>query len=188
MTLESVPSYRPGSVEDFDRLYRDSYRNVLCTLIGVLGDVAAAEDCAQDTFVRAFEAWPRWRPEAHAEAWLHRIAMRIAFSHRRRERVRSVAGVIRRLGRPDSGAGMDERDDEDAFLGALRCLTPSQAAAVVLRYHHGYSNREIAAALDISESTVGSRLAKARERLREELGAGRTDRLLPTAQPSCLSA
>ena len=52
---------------------------------------------------------------------------------------------------------------------ALRKLPPDQAAAVVLRHHHGYTNREIAFALGSPESTIASRLAKAKERLREEL-------------------
>jgi hypothetical protein len=41
----------------------------------ILGDPAEAEDCAQDSFVKAFQAWKRWRPDAPAEAWIHRIAV-----------------------------------------------------------------------------------------------------------------
>src|SRR5450759_1689886 len=94
--------YKPGSVEDFDRLYRSSFNRILYTIYGILGDRAAAEDCTHDAFVRAFKAWKTWKPDAPAEAWLHRIAIAVA------------------LGAP--------------------------------------------------ESTIGSRLAKAKERLRAELG------------------
>jgi len=164
-----MPSYRPGSADDFDRLYRDSHARILRTLIGVLGDPAAAEDCTQEAFVRAFQAWPRWRPDAPAEAWLHRIALRVAFSHRRRERMREVTNLIRRIGRPAPAIDPTEGAPAD-LLAALRRLPPAQAAALILRHHHGYSNREIAAALDAPESTVASRLAMAKERLRRELG------------------
>ena len=52
---------------------------------------------------------------------------------------------------------------------ALRKLPPKQSAAIVLRHVHGYTNREIGAALGIPERTVASRLAAAKEKLRNEL-------------------
>lgn len=95
-----ITQYRPGDADDFDRLYRDSYPRILRTLIGVLGDRAAAEDCTQDAFVRAYQAWGTWRGDAPAEAWLHRIALRVAISHRRHAKLGSVTELIRRVGRP----------------------------------------------------------------------------------------
>ena len=111
--------YHPGSREDFDRLYQTAYPRVYRTLAAILADPAEAEDCAQDAFVQAFQAWARWQPTAPAEAWIHRIA-----------------------------------------------------AAIVLRHYHGYNNREIAAALGVSERTVGTRLKQAGERLRAVLEPG----------------
>ena len=162
--------YRPGDPDDFDRLYRASYPRLFRTLYGVLGDAAAAEDCVQECFLKAYKAWPSWRPEAPVEAWLHRIALNLAHSHRRRQRLREVGEVIRRLGRPEAGpdpAAVAERAD---LLGALSRLPPGLAAVIVLRHYHGYSNRELAVALAVSERTVGSRLAAAKARLQAELG------------------
>jgi RNA polymerase sigma-70 factor (ECF subfamily) len=153
-------AYRPGNAEDFDRLYRDSHRRLVQTVVGMLGDPAAAEDCVQETFVRAFRSWPKWKPDAPAEAWLHRIAIRLAISHRRYEVLRSPAEVVRRLGPP---VGAPDRDL--GLIDALRLLPLEEAAILVLRHHHGYSNREIAAAMDAPESTVSSRLATARRHL-----------------------
>ena len=161
--------YRPGSDADFDRLYRDSYPRILATLRATLRDDAAAEDCAQETFVRAYRAWARWTPDAPAEAWLHRIAVNVATSHRRRELIRRPAELVRRLGRPETGS--DPADvDRHALLAALRRLPPEQAAVIVLRHLHGHTHREIAAALGVPESTVGWRLAAAKARLAEHLG------------------
>ena len=161
--------YQPGSVEDFDRLYRASFRRVLYTVYGVLGDHAAAEDCVQDAFARAFKAWGGWRPDAPAEAWIHRIAMNVALTYRKRSRLTEVGELVRRLGRPEP-----ERDPSDVVEGrdlfrALRALTPDQAALIILRHHHGYTNREIAYVLSAPESTIASRLAKAKARVRELL-------------------
>jgi RNA polymerase sigma-70 factor (ECF subfamily) len=165
--------FRPGSHEDFEELYRQSYRRIVGTLMGVLdGDLAAAEDCAQETFTQAYRAWPRWRPDAPAEAWVHRIALNVASSHRRRERLREVGELVRRLGRPALGPDPADRS-VGSVTAALRRLPTDQAALIVLRHHHGYSNREIATAMGIPETTLGSRLQKAMKRLHSELeGAG----------------
>ncbi|MEA2646723.1 MAG: hypothetical protein QOE92_1806 [Chloroflexota bacterium] len=179
MTSDSG-SYRPGNDDDFNRLYRESYRKVVGTLTGVLGgDLAAAEDCAQEAFVKAYRAWPRWRPVAPAEAWVHRIALNQATSHRRREKLRHVDELVRRLGRPEPQAGPGDRG---VVADALRRMPVEQAALIVLRHHHGYSNREIAVALGVPETTLGSRLQTALRRLRQELGS--TDIDVVTSKPS----
>jgi RNA polymerase sigma-70 factor (ECF subfamily) len=165
----SEPAYIPGSVEDFDRLYKSSFNRILYTLYGILGDRTAAEDCTQDAFVRAFKAWKTWKPDAPAEAWLHRIAINVAYNHIRQARLRQVGELVRRLGRPAPGEDPAMLAEGSELFRALRHLPPDQAAAVVLRHHHGYTNREIAFALGAPESTIASRLAKAKERLRQEL-------------------
>jgi RNA polymerase sigma factor (sigma-70 family) len=168
---QHVPEpYEPGSEQDFDRLYRTAYPRVFRTLVAILADPAAAEDCAQDAFVQAFKAWKRWRPEAPAEAWVHRIAVNSAISYRRRARLQSVPELLRRIGRPSHGVDPAEVATQPDLLGALRSLPPKLAAAIVLRHYHGYNNREIAAALGVSERTVGTRLRQAGERLRDALG------------------
>jgi RNA polymerase sigma-70 factor (ECF subfamily) len=83
--------------------------------------------------------------------------------------MREAGQIIRRLGRPappPDPAAVAERSD---LFNALRKLPAKQAAAIVLRHHHGYTNREIAAALDVPERTVASRLAAAKDRLRRVL-------------------
>jgi RNA polymerase sigma-70 factor, ECF subfamily len=162
--------YEPGSAEDFDRLYRTAYPRIYRTLVAILAEPAEAEDCAQDAFVHAFRAWKRWRPDAPAEAWVHRIAVNSAISARRRARLRSVGELLRRLGRPGHGPDPAEVATKPDLLGALRSIPPKLAAAIVLRHYHGYNNREIAAALGVSERTVGTRLRQAGDRLRVLIG------------------
>jgi RNA polymerase sigma-70 factor (ECF subfamily) len=167
-------TYQPGSREDFDRLYRSEYPRVYRTLAAILGDSSEAEDCAQDAFVKAFQAWNRWRPDAPAEAWIHRIAVNRAISYRRSATLRSVGELLRRLGKPRGSADPASVATQPDLLAALRSIPPKLAAAIVLRHYHGYNNREIAAALGVSERTIGTRLNQAAERLRpllEESGA-----------------
>jgi RNA polymerase sigma-70 factor, ECF subfamily len=159
-------TYQPGSREDFDRLYRRAYPRVYRTLVAILGDPAEAEDCAQEAFVKAFQAWKRWRPDAPAEAWIHRIAVNRAISYRRSARLRSVGELLRRLGGPAGSADPAHVATKPDLLKALRSIPPKLAAAIVLRHYHGYNNREIAAALGVSERTIGARLNQAAARLR----------------------
>jgi len=186
MSEPEARAYEPGSRDDFDRLYRDSYPNIYRTLVAVLGDRAAAEDCAQDAFVQAFRAWARWRPDAPAEAWLHRIAINTAISYQRKASLRSIGALLLRLGRPAAGPDPAQVVIDRDLDAALKRLTPKLRAALVLRHYHGYSNREIAAAVGVSERTVNKRLRIAAERMRALLGVN-TD-VFPLHRPASLSS
>ena len=140
-------------------------------MVGALGgDWSLAEDTTQEAFARAFASWKRWTPDAPAEAWVLRIAVNVAISQRRKEKLRAVGELVRRLGRPK-----DPVDPADLvgtpLMAALRRLSIAEATVVVLRHYHGYSNREIAAALGIPESTVSSRLITGKNRLKKMLGS-----------------
>jgi RNA polymerase sigma-70 factor, ECF subfamily len=167
--LDARPIYQAGNEADFERLYRTSYGKILGTLTAMLGERAAAEDCAQDAFERAYKKWPTWQPIAPAEAWVHRIAINAAVSYQRKMRLREVGEVIRRIGRPGLAPDPQVLVENRDIANALAQLPPRQAAAIVLRHYHGYTNRAIAQALGIPERTVASRLAVAKARLREML-------------------
>jgi len=163
---EPANQYEPGNEADFERLYQTSYGRILGTLTAMLGDRAAAEDCCQDAFERAYKKWDMWQPIAPAEAWVHRIAINAAVSYRRKMKLREVGEVIRRMGRPEGPPDPQEEIERRDLALALGKLPPKQAAAIVLRHYHGYTNRAIAQALGIPERTVASRLAIAKQRLR----------------------
>jgi RNA polymerase sigma-70 factor, ECF subfamily len=166
---------RGRTKEEFDLLYQATYTRIYRTLASMLGDAAAAEDCTQDAFLKAFRSWRTWRQDAPVEAWLHRIAINTAISYRRRQAVRDVGRLVRRLGRPVEDDPADHALGGD-LLRELRRLPAKQAAAIVLRHLHGYTNREIAAALGEPESTVATRLMTARRTLRARLDAAAADR------------
>ncbi|HET9780404.1 MAG TPA: RNA polymerase sigma factor [Candidatus Dormibacteraeota bacterium] len=163
-------AYTPGSAADFERLYVNTYRRILGTLITLVRDIPTAEDCAQETYERAYRNWSSWRPDAPAEAWLHRIAINVAISDRRHQRIRQAGELIRRLGKPSAGPDPANVAERSVLFDAVQKLPTKQAAALVLRHYHGYTNREIAAALGVPEQTVASRLATARKQLQAVLG------------------
>ena len=163
--LPEPERYEPGSDADFERLYRNTYRRILGTLITLVRDQAAAEDCAQETYERAYRNWKAWRPDKPVEAWLHRIAINVAISDRRHQRIRQAGELVRRLGHPPAPPDPSAAAERSDLVRALKKLPAKQAAALVLRHYHGYSNREIGAALGVPEQTVASRLATARKHL-----------------------
>jgi len=173
--------YRPGVKSDFDRLYRATYQRIFATLMMILRNPAAAEDATQEAYLRAFRAWKGWKQDAPAEAWMYRIALNVAFTYRRKERLHEVGEVLRRLGRPKVPDPTEAVQPD--LVRELRSLPPKQAAAIVLRHLHGFTNREIARALDVPERTVASRLAAAKARLRSRLGEP-TKIELGNSQPS----
>lgn len=181
---EPANTYEPGNEADFERLYQASYGKILGTLTAMLGDRAAAEDCVQDAFERAYKKWATWQPIAPAEAWVHRIAVNGGVSYRRKMRLREVGEVIRRLGRPGVAPDPQEVVENRDLATALAKLPPKQAAAIVLRHYHGYTNRTIAQSLGVPERTVASRLAAAKDRLRIMLQPWyRPQRLEQSAKP-----
>lgn len=150
-------------------------------MIPLLDDRAAAEDCAQDTFERAYKSWASWRPDAPVEAWLHRIAINVAISDRRRNRIRQVGELIKRLGRPSPSPDPSSLAERSDLIRELRKLPTKQAAALVMRHYHGYSNREIAAALGVAEQTVASRMAAARKQLQVTLADPKEQKMVDPA-------
>src|SRR5258708_34236559 len=119
--------YEDGNEADFEHLYQTSYGKILGTLTAMLGDRAAAEDCAQDAFERAYKKWPAWQPIAPAEAWVHRIAINAAVSHQRQMRLREVGEVIRRIGRPGHAPAPPGASAHPAPAPALAQLPPHPA-------------------------------------------------------------
>ncbi len=179
--LSGTPSSRHDR-RDFDRLYEATYPRIFRTLASMLGDVAAAEDCTQDAFLKAFRAWETWSRDVPVEAWLHRIAINTAISYKRRHALRELGEMVRRLGRPVVDDPADHALAGD-LLHELRRLPARQAAAIVLRHVHGYTNREIAAALGVPESTVAARLMTAKRTLRARL-SGSSAAISNTSGPS----
>ena len=175
--------YRAGDRDDFDRLYRACYPRLLRVIYAITGDAAAAEDCVQEAFVRAYASWARFRPDRPAEAWMHQIAVNTAISYRRRARLRAIGEVMRRLGRPGPGHDPADSAGRSDLIAALAALPPRVAADFVLRYHHGFNNREIARLEAVSERTVGARLRQARDELARKLGPEWRGEL-PTSLPA----
>ncbi len=160
-------------------------RRVFAAIGRILGprcSRAHVEDLAQETFLKALRALPRFDPSgpARVSTWLLTIATRVALSELRRKRVEIDPSNT--VPNTDLGADaqhpQDPQDPQDPYaqLDARRtlsqiaqALTPEQRAVFVLRDIHGLTETEVAAALDLDVSAAKSRLHRARARLRRAL-------------------
>lgn len=157
LQTESLTSALPDVVT-FDDLYASQWLPMVRFASLTTGSFALAEEIVQDAFVELHRRWDRVeRPHAY---------LRCAVSHRCTSWVRRQR--LERRSPPDApGNHTDESLLE--MLDALKVLSPRQRAAVVLRYHEGLSEAEIAGALSCRPGTVKSLLARALDRLRKEL-------------------
>lgn len=137
----------------------------------ILGNADDADDAAQDGFLAALRGLERYDPTRPFGPWLLRIVANAASDRRRRLKVRSTepipADAVTREPGPDQLA--DRNAFRAEFAAALARLPTRQRIAVVLFDVEGYSHRDIAQVVNVSEGTVRSDVFHARRALREML-------------------
>jgi RNA polymerase sigma-70 factor (ECF subfamily) len=154
----------------------------------IAGGAADAEDAAQEAFVKAYYALPRFRAGAPFRPWLLRIVANEARNRRkaagRREGLALRAAGDRPAGEaaPSPEAAALAAEEQRALLAALHRLREDDRRVIALRYFLDLSEAEMAAALGCPRGTVKSRLARALRRLRAAL-AGAADRD-PAGEPA----
>jgi RNA polymerase sigma-70 factor (ECF subfamily) len=159
---EGAHPVEPG---DFAATVDRHYPGLVQRLTLVLHDAEEAKDVAQEAYLRAFQAWNRF-DGTDARAWLHTIALRLAFNQLRRRRLWNR--WLRGQPAPPSWV-VPERVDLWRALGDLR---PQERAALLLNVIDGYTQAEIARILDAPEGTVASWVSDAKRRLRAALREG----------------
>jgi RNA polymerase sigma-70 factor (ECF subfamily) len=133
------------------------------------GDVALADDLAQETFVQAWQHLGQFRGEARLATWLHRIALTRFLQH-----VRKPGSLAQWCSAVDSEPAHDPRPSEGLrsdVAQALAALTEMQRLAILHCYHLELSHAEAAQVLGLPLGTLKSHLERAKARLRDLLGA-----------------
>jgi RNA polymerase sigma factor CnrH len=137
-------------------------------------DPEAARDLLQDTFLSAWKSLASYDPARPMRGWLVQIGLNRLRNFLRRSRLeREAEATLPPASVDGSPAPIDtlmEREGKDLVERAVRELPGRQRAAVILRYHGGYSCREIGRALDMTENAVSLHLHRARAALRRSLG------------------
>jgi RNA polymerase sigma-70 factor (ECF subfamily) len=193
-TEDAVIRARSGDDAAFVEVVDPWRRELHAHCYRMLGSVDEADDAAQETLVRAWQAFADFEERSSVRTWLHRIATRVCLTaiERRGRRAlpmdlgpsseRSVRGEpvtdVAWLGpypqgshdrRPDDRAE-DRESIELAFVAALQHLPGNQRAALVLFDVLGFSADEIADIMATTRASVNSALQRARALVRDKVG------------------
>lgn len=170
-----------GDEAAFEDLVAKYSRPILDYCRRLVGNVAVAEDLAQETFVKFYLALPTFDPSKAVSPFLYRIAHNHCLDWLRKKKVPTVPLVWR----DEDGAGFREADAPDLTLApdelveraevreavdeALASLPPTYRGALIMRHREGMSYEEIAEVLELPLGTVKARIHRGREKLQQKL-------------------
>ena len=187
MTLGEVRPSEDGLIEKaqsgdraaFSELVRLHQDEVFTLATRLVGDRELAADVSQEALIRAWRALPEFRGEAKFSTWLHRIVVNAAWTQRRRQKRHVTSPITEIYQEPvATDAGPMDLATVSAMrprlLEALRELSPSVRAVVVLKDIYDWPHNAIAEHLGITTTAAKVRLHRGRKRLHdllwEELG------------------
>lgn len=169
MTAERLPlpiALSSPEKHNPDELVAAHGQMVLRTAYRLLGNLDDARDAAQEVFLRMFRH--RERIGAEPKAWLYRVTINVCNDHYRR--VRAAASAVALVHEaadpaPDPERLLTLKQRKQLVVEGLGCLAPRERVCLVLRDIEGLSTAEVAAILDIEETTVRGQIHSARLRL-----------------------
>jgi RNA polymerase sigma-70 factor, ECF subfamily len=149
------------SEDGFAEFYAATARAVVRQVWALTGDLAEAQDVAQEAYARAWQRWPSVRRHPSPEAWVTLVARRLAVSRWRT--ARTAGRAWRRHGPPVDLPPADP--DSVALVGALRRLPVEQRVALVLHHLADLPVEAVAAEVGAPVGTVKARLSRGRAAL-----------------------
>lgn len=166
-----------GQTEAFSALVEKYHPRVFSMAFNSTRNREAADDLAQEIFIKAYVALPKFRFKSEFGTWLYRIAFNHIRDYFRKEgkhkpvpldHVRELS-LVQADGAGERNAAKDLEAKKDLVLKVLSTLPEKYQAIVNLRDIQGFSYEEISRILKISQGTVDSRLHRARKMLRKKL-------------------
>ncbi len=152
----------------------------------LIGDRDQVEDLVQDSFIQAYRAIGKFRPEAPFAPWLYRIVINLARNRQRSSRTHREVSlnlmmeqghdaelqvVATQQSLPDPAATVEQDEVRQAMLDALAELSQLLREAIVLRYYFGYSDTEIAKIVRCQPAAVRKRIQRGMDKLEHVIQA-----------------
>ena len=168
-----VMAARGGDMRAFERLYRAYSGKVMGLCLRMTRRRDVAEDCVQQTFIRAWRSLSAFEGRSAFGTWLHRIAVNEVLTHARNHGTRTESNddaLENALADPgESSKELDAGEVMDVER-ALATLPEGARHVVVLQAVYGYSHEEVADMLGIAVGTCKAQLHRGRKLLRERMG------------------
>ena len=154
---ELVRLAQAGERDAFDAIVQRHQRRIYQLCYRFAGNHEDASDLAQDAFVRAFRALPKFKGDSALATWLHRIAVNVCLNRKavkvpRFAPIEQVEPVDARTERADAAVLRNERSIQ--VRAAVARLPPKQRATLILRAYHELPHEEIAKILGSSVGAV----------------------------------
>jgi RNA polymerase sigma-70 factor, ECF subfamily len=167
-----VAAARRGDTRAFEGLYRALAPSVYGFCLRLARDSTEAQDCVQETFVRAWQRLGDFRGESRIGTWLHRIALNEVLGRRRHRAVehRHLATVD-----PSTRRSFNDSATMQDLEEAITRLPERARDVFVLYAIYGYTHEEIGSMLGVNEGTSKSQLHRARKLLIASLPGGYSD-------------
>jgi RNA polymerase sigma-70 factor (ECF subfamily) len=157
-----IQRFLAGEDAAFERLVERYYQRIDRLAQQIVRHPMAAEDIAQECFLRAYRGLPRFRGEASFYSWLYRITVNLCLNYLRQQAYqRSTTQDTEVSALPivdDPSLLLETQERERLIRHAIDKLPPHYRVAIVLRDLEGLSYQEIAAILSIPLGTVKSRI------------------------------
>jgi RNA polymerase sigma-70 factor (ECF subfamily) len=167
---ELIAATRDGSADALGELYDRHARELLAVAFRLLQSTPDAEDVVHDVFVGLPESLRRYEERGAFAPWLKKIAARVALTRIREESQRSSVPLDELNNQPR--VAQHDIEGVVSLEEAMRALTPSLRAVLVLKEIEGFSHAEVARLLDISVGASEVRLHRAIQALRIALTRG----------------
>ena len=149
------------------QLYEDYYPIMLPVCMRYSNSKNDALDILHDAFIKVFKNLEKYQIGTSLKSWIKRIMVNTAIDFYRRENRRRTSDLDHAIGVSNNDPDVVSMISADELLGALQNLSPAYRSVFNLYVIEGYSHRELAAILGITESTSRSNLVKARAKLRD---------------------
>ncbi|MGO9454593.1 MAG: RNA polymerase sigma factor [Candidatus Binataceae bacterium] len=163
LAIEAARGGDRQALEDVVRHYQERIARFVISIVGLDADY---EDLSQTAFVKMALGISRLRSIEIFEAWLFKIARNVCMDYLRRLRWRRLFVPFTRDHEAVPASDPDGHDRIDAFEAALVQLSPDQRELMSLLRDHDWSYEQLAEITRSSVSAVGTRLFRARARLR----------------------
>src|SRR5262245_44198514 len=172
-----VLELQSGDERAFEHLVAEFERPIVRFLYRYLGNSEEAKEVCQDVFIKIFRGIGNFQNQCSLKTWIYRITLNTVLNEKRKwyqkfkDRFLGLDGISRTYAdsTPDPELSLTLNEQSRTIALAMRKLRPDHRAILVLRDLEGFSYQEIAETLNLALGTVKSRLARARQEMKDAL-------------------